>query len=826
MSKTAVVYVEVVIPLGVEGLYTYALPPGWTKEAEDLTCWSGRRLLVPFGPKRHYTAVVWDLCSHQPEYAVREALEILDEEPVWGERGRSLWAWVVRYYLCSPGALLAAALPAMLRISSETVFVGQPAVEQEQMEAAASLSPLARGLWEHLVTGSGKNLDALERWLQPHAPWPLLQDLVSLGLVATQENLQRQYKPKRETTVEAGPALAQEGPGILRALDHAPLQQKWVLTWMALSPQGQAVPLSLLKERLGSDASQSSFKALTDKDILRKVQRVIPRVKYHEGQAQALVLTSEQVRAAAACRAAFQEGSGVLLFGVTGSGKTMVYLDLIIDVLRKGGQVLYLLPEIALTHQLVRRLAAYVGVQVGVYHSRYTDQERVELWESVRRGEIGLILAPRSGIFLPFRKLGLLVVDEEHDASYKQQDRPPFYHARDMALWLASENKIPIVLGSATPSPETWLACRLQRLHRVDLPARYGDRPMPRWEWVDMVHEKKAGRLQGEFSLTMLEAIKAELQAGNQVILFKNRRGYAPLLFCEDCNWTACCDQCDLSLTYHKSEHQLRCHGCGQIFASPPACMSCASTRLKYRGYGTQKVEEALELLLDGYRIGRLDQDAVRGKQTYGRTLEAFERGELQILVGTQMVSKGLDFPKVNLVGVLDADQGLNRTQFRAQERSYQLLAQLAGRSGRHSHSGKILLQTRMPHHPLFRWLEAGDYPAFLEQELHFRQDHHYPPYVRLFRLTLGHAAQSLLEEAARHLASRLVPWLGKRLLGPAPPVTPLLRGEYRLEFWIKAEKEPALQSRIREGLALELSAFRRHKRWSRLRISVEVDPE
>jgi primosomal protein N' (replication factor Y) len=385
---------------------------------------------------------------------------------------------------------------------------------------------------------------------------------------------------------------------------------------------------------------------------------------------------------------------------------------------------------------------------------------------------------------------------------------------------------IPVILGSATPSPESWLACTLSKMTRVTLTSRFANRPLPEWKWVDTHAERIAGRMQGEFSATLLDAIRGELKQGNQVILFKNRRGYAPLLTCEDCSWSARCDQCDLALIYHKSEHRLRCHGCGQIFGTPPACVSCGSTRLKFKGYGTEKIEEELEVLLEGYCIGRLDQDSVRSKSAYGKTLDAFESGQIQVLVGTQMVSKGLDFPRVNLVGVLDADQGLQRAHFRAQERAYQLLAQLAGRSGRHQGTGSIFLQTRMPQHPLFAMLQNQDYSAFVEQELLFRQQHLYPPYVRLIRLTLGHTSALLLQKSAETLASCWRPWLGSRLLGPAPPLTAMLRNEHRMELWIKAEKNPGILLKIRESIPGSLHQLGLIREFKGLRIALDVDPE
>lgn len=815
------------MPLGVVGVYTYALPHAWTLTACEPSEWVGRMLLVPLGKRKQYSGLVWKISDLKPTYAVREALEILDTSPVWGSKGQDLWAWMMEYYFCAPGSLMIAGLPSMLRVSSESVFVGMTAQEGQDSAVMDGLKPLTLSLWHHLMQGKGYSLDALVSWMKPHPPLPHLKALLAADLVATQESLTRAFRPKIESRFAINPAWRDRISDLFEQLDRAPKQIEILLALMALSPDLQSVALADLRSKLNWSSSPSAvLKVMTDKGILSKSNLAVSRVRLRKGRCLELLCTPSQERAVEACTASFASNKPVLLHGVTGSGKTIVYLALIREALSRGQQVLYLVPEIALTHQLVNRLADYVDTEVGVYHSRYSDNERVELWNGVRDGSIALVVAPRSGIFLPLMQWGLIVVDEEHDPSYKQQDKAPYYQARDIALWMGDRWNIPVILGSATPSPESWQACTRSRMTKVTLASRYADRPLPSWQWVDTHAERIAGRMQGEFSATLLDAIRGELNQGNQVILFKNRRGYAPLLTCEDCSWAARCDHCDLALIYHKWEHRLRCHGCGQIFGTPPACVSCGSTRLKFKGYGTEKIEEELELLLEGYSIGRLDQDSVRSKSAYGKTLDAFESGRIQVLVGTQMVSKGLDFPKVNLVGVLDADQGLQRAHFRAQERAYQLLAQLAGRSGRHQGTGTIILQTRMPHHPLFAMLQNQDYSDFMAQELMFRQQHRYPPFVRLIRLTLGHSSALLLQKSADTLASWWRPWLKSRLLGPAPPLTALLRNEYRMELWIKAEKDPVILQKIRDFLPKSLHQLTLIREFKGLRIALDVDPE
>lgn len=827
MSTPKVWYVEVILPLSVEGLYTYALPQAWIKDSFQPSDWIGRMLLVPLGKRKQFSGLIWNITDQQPSFVVKEALEILDFVPIWGTKGQSLWAWIMDYYGCFPGILMIAGLPSMLRVSSESVFVGLPLQEGQDPSETESLKPLTLSLWHHLLLGKGYTLDALTVWMKPHAPLPHLKALLAADLVATQEFLTRAYRPKIESWFALHPAWKENPSQLISQLDKAPKQIEVVLALMALSPRHEPVRLSDLNAKLNwNHTPYSLLKALTVREILVKSQKTVSRVRLRTGRCLDLQCTPSQEQAVEACNQSFALKKPVLLHGVTGSGKTMVYLALIREALARGKQVLYLVPEIALTHQLVNRLADYVDAEVGVYHSRYSDSERVELWNGVKDGSITMVVAPRSGIFLPLLQWGLIVVDEEHDSSYKQQDKAPYYHARDVALWLGDRWEIPVVLGSATPSPESWLACTRSRMTKVNLTTRYADQPLPTWKWVDILTERLAGRMQGEFSTTLLDAIRAELQSGNQVILFKNRRGYAPQLTCEDCTWSARCDQCDLSLIYHKWEHRLRCHGCGQIFGTPPACVSCGSTRLNYKGYGTEKIEEELDLLLEGVSIGRLDQDSVRSKSAYGKTLDAFEKGNIQVLVGTQMVSKGLDFPRVNLVGVLDADQGLHRSHFRAQERAYQLLAQLAGRSGRHQGSGTILLQTRMPHHPMFAMLHEQNYPAFIEQELLYREQHRYPPYVRLIRLTLGHSSALVVQKSSETLAGWWRPWLGSRLLGPAPPITAMLRNEYRMELWIKAEKDLRILRKIRESLPGSLHQLTLIREFKGIRIALDVDPE
>ena len=816
-----------ILPLGVEGVYTYALPLAWTSAQSQPLEWVGRMLLVPLGKRKQYSGLVWNITDIQPAYAVKEALEILDSLPVWGAKGQALWAWMMDYYFCAPGSLMLAGLPSMLRVSSESIFVGLPLQDGQDSSVWDGLKPLTLSLWHHLMQGKGYSLDALTAWMKPHPVLPHLKTLLAADLVAIKESLTRAFRPKVELRFALHPAWKEQGSELFARLEKAPKQIEILLALMALSPRHEPVRLSDLKTKLNWTSSPYAvLKTMTDKGILVKSYQTVSRVRLRTGRCLELQCTSSQEHAVKACIESFAQKKPVLLHGVTGSGKTMVYLALIRQALARGQQVLYLVPEIALTHQLVNRLADYVESDVGVYHSKYSDSERVELWNSVREGSIAMVVAPRSGIFLPLVQWGLIVVDEEHDPSYKQQDKAPYYQARDVALWFGDRWGIPVVLGSATPSPESWLACSRSKMTKVTLPSRFADRPLPVWQWVDTLAERLAGRMQGEFSTTLLDAIHKELKQGNQVILFKNRRGYAPQLVCEDCSWSARCDQCDLALIYHKWEHRLRCHGCGQIFGKPPACISCGSTRLKFKGYGTEKIEEELEFLLEGYSIGRLDQDSVRSKSAYGKTLDAFEKGQIQVLVGTQMVSKGLDFPRVNLVGVLDADQGLQRAHFRAQERAYQLLAQLAGRSGRHQGTGTILLQTRMPHHPFFAMLHEQDYASFMEQELIYRQQYRYPPYVRLIRLTLGHPSAQVLQKSADTLASWWRPWLGSRLFGPAPPLTAMLRNEYLMELWIKAEKDPRIFQKIRESLPNSLYQLTFIREFKGLRIVFDVDPE
>lgn len=827
MSSPKTWYVEVILPLGVDGVYTYALPLAWTSSAAEPSAWIGRMLLVPLGKRKQYSALVWNITDSAPGFAVKEALEVLETMPVWGAKGQELWAWLMDYYFAAPGAVMLAGLPAMLRVSSESIFVGLPLQDGQDSVLTDSLPPLTLSLWRHLLQGQGHSLDALSAWMKPHSPMPFLKDLLAADLASIQESLTGAFRPKMERTYMVHPSWWERISELIAKLEKSPKHLEIILALMALSSRHEPVRLSDLKGKLNWDRiPYGALKTLTDKGFLDKANHAVSRIRLRSGRCLPLQCTTAQEQAVEACRLSFAQGKPVLLHGVTGSGKTMVYLALIRDALARGQQVLYLVPEIALTHQLVNRLAEYVDTEVGVYHSRYSDSERVELWNGVRDGSISMVVAPRSGIFLPLVRWGLIVVDEEHDASYKQQDKAPYYQAKDVALWMGGRWGIPVILGSATPSPESWAACMRSKITKVTLNSRFADQPLPVWQWVDTIAERLAGKMQGEFSTTLLEAIRHELKQGNQVILFKNRRGYAPQLTCEDCAWSARCDQCDLALVYHKWEHRLRCHGCAQIFGMPPACVSCGSTRLKFKGYGTEKIEEELQLLLEGYTIGRLDQDSVRSKSAYSRTLDAFEKGQIQVLVGTQMVSKGLDFPLVNLVGVLDADQGLNRTHFRAQERSYQLLAQLAGRSGRHQGTGTVLLQTRMPHHPLFALLQAQDYASFMDQELLFREQHLYPPFVRLIRLTLGHAQAQVLQKSADTLALWWRPWLGTRLIGPAPPMTALLRNEYRLEMWIKAEKDPHILRKIRDSLPPSLHQLSLIREYKGLRMSLDVDPE
>jgi primosomal protein N' (replication factor Y) len=633
--------------------------------------------------------------------------------------------------------------------------------------------------------------------------------------------------PKRESFVRLHPAFEGEEK-LAELLDNwdarAPRQMELLLSYLHLvRTEGVVKQNELLKK---SGASQAQLKGLVDKGILISEKRSVDRIRHLPRELLIdFTLSEQQERALAELRAQFAQRQVCLLHGVTSSGKTQVYISLIAEEVRKGRQVLYLLPEIALTAQVIRRLQHHFGGYIAIYHSKFNPNERVEIWNRVRSGETKVVLGARSALFLPFDDLGLVVVDEEHDPSYKQQDPAPRYHARDAAIYYAARLGARVLLGSATPSMESYFNAKQAKYGLVEMPERYGGIEMPAIEIVDT---RVPGGRKGPrviISQALLDAMELTLREGKQTILFQNRRGYAPYMICGTCGFIPHCDNCDVTLTYHKLLHRLQCHYCGTTYARPLTCVACGSSNWTERNFGTEKIEEELQTLLPDARVARMDVDSVKGKTAHDTLIQAFEQQQLDTLVGTQMVVKGLDFEHVKLVGILDADGLLGFADFRVNERAFQLMEQVSGRAGRKGGQGRVILQTSNPGHPVLDFVLRHDYRGFYDLELEARRRFLYPPYSRLLLVTFKHKLKERAEDAARLVAANLTASLGRYVMGPAEPVVNRVKQLYLVEILLKLPRDSGLVPRARLLLQQQFAILGNDKAFRSVIIQANADP-
>jgi primosomal protein N' (replication factor Y) (superfamily II helicase) len=812
--------VEVLLPLPLSGAFTYILPEGMIAQV-------GIRVLVPFGKGKLQAGVVRRVATIQDKLQARElkfVKEVLDEVPVVTPTLLDLYDWIADYYLCKQGEVLKASLPTGLKMqSTRTVY-------------------LPEGLDPNNVVSNDKEaliLDALafreslseeeaQRILMPTPAGPLLQRMAEKGLIYLVTDTQASYKPKVIRCLAFAP-LYRTHEGLQQAFDlvkRAPKQENaLMLVAQFLSQHGGKLPL---RELHGHDElSHSALKALRDKGILQTEFVTVDRVPQEAERAERreINLTPAQTAAYAeiAEEAHQEKPRPILLHGVTGSGKTHLYIEFIRSLMGEGKQVLYLLPEIGLTRQIIDRVREAFGNQVGVYHSRFSPAERVEIWQKVLKGEHQVVIGVRSAILLPFPNLVGIVIDEEHDTSFKQQEPNPRYNARDVAIWLGYHHQIPVLLGSATPALESFENAQSGKYKLVSLRERAQQAALPTLQMVDMRLEAKEKRSHGQFSEALLTALQEVLDRGEQAILFKNRRGYAPIVVCNTCGHVPKCTRCDISLTYHKHSNRLRCHYCGYSEADTTHCSVCNTQGLRHEGIGTERLEEQLQDLFPTARIARMDQDTTRGKYGFARIIAQLEAGELDFLVGTQMVTKGLDFERVTLAAVLHTDSMIGYPDFRAHEYAYAMLTQFAGRAGRSSLPGNVILQTRQPEHPILQLL-TKPYGAFYQQEVVLREAAKYPPYVRLVSLTLLHKDHVQLETEGQRLAAHLKARFGDMLLGPEYPPIARLKDLYRLGMLLKLPRTLSL-GKAKAELRTGILDYYKHAPNKTLRIDIDVDP-
>ncbi len=779
-------FIEVVLPLPLEKAFTYEV-----SQAEAAMLQPGMRVAVPFGKSKHYTGLVYQLKAAAPTaYEAKRIDQVLDEVPVVNPSQIAHWEWVARYYMCSLGEVFRAAIPSALLLESETLieYAGEETVGEDSLEDDEFL------VYEALSHQEVLKVSDISAIVDRKNILSLLQRLLEKGIIRTREHFRETYSPKLVPYLRLGNSY-REGDALetmLEELSRAPQQRVALLTFFQMHGKlKKPVPMAQLERESG--VSRQVIRAVVEKGLLEEFEVQEDRVRFEpEENMPDTLLNEQQQLALEAIRKHFSENKVSLLHGVTSSGKTEVYIKLIDEVLNSGKQVLYLLPEIALTTQLIERLSRHFGDRIVVFHSRYNMQERVEAWNKVleARDTPLLIIGARSALFLPFWKLGLIVVDEEHETTFKQQDPAPRYHARDAAIVLAGLHKSHVLLGSATPSIESYHNAMTGKYGYARMDRRFGDVMMPEMELVDLKEHYRKKRMKGHFTERLFMEMDEALKEKGQVILFQNRRGFAPIVECQSCGHSQQCPNCDVSLTYHRHLKQLRCHYCSYHQALPLTCPACGNASLDTKGLGTEQIESEVKALFPEAKVARMDLDTTRGKHGFSRLITAFEQEEIDVLVGTQMVTKGLDFRNVKLVGIMNADTLLNYPDFRAHERSFQLLTQVAGRAGRTRTRGKVLIQTYNPYHQILQQVTTGDYDGMYREQIYEREQFKYPPMQRIIRITLKHRNYDQLNEASAWFAQALRNRFRSGVLGPEFPPVARIRNQYIKHILLKIPKD------------------------------------
>ncbi|MFH6994059.1 primosomal protein N' [Flavobacterium sp. FlaQc-48] len=812
-------FVEVVLPLSLAKTFTYRI-----SEAEFHFIKKGMRVAVPFGKSKIYTALVIDIHQNEPSlYDAKEIHQILDEKPIATEIQIKHWLWVATYYMCGIGDVYRGAFPSGLLLESETIVSHKP----DTIVNDSELSDDEFLIYEALHHQSSLKVGEIASILNKKNIFPILQKLMAKDIIVLEEEIKESYKPKLVRYVKLHAKYESDnGLGdLLEVLKSANKQKEIVLAYFQLMAS-EKKPVTIKKLAEVSNAASTTIKALIDKEIFEEYLLQQDRISF-SGQAtdKQLVLSEAQQAAFTGIKDSFLEKEVCLLHGVTSSGKTEIYIKLIEDYLITGKQVLYLLPEIALTTQLVSRLRLHFGDKVAVFHSKYSNNERVEVWkqtlENAEKAQI--VIGARSALFLPFNNLGLLIVDEEHEQTFKQTDPAPRYHARDAAIVLANFHNAKVLLGSATPSIETYFNTQTDKYGLVSLTERYNNVRMPDIVLVDLKDKHFRKRMTGHFSDLLIEEIAEALSLGEQVILFQNRRGYSPIIECLTCGHVPHCQQCDVSLTFHKHKNQLRCHYCGYSIAKPTHCHSCSSIDLTTKGFGTEQIEQELISLFPKAKTARMDQDTTRGKFGFEKIIDSFKNREIDILVGTQMLAKGLDFDNVSLVGIMNADNMLHHPDFRAFERSFQMMTQVAGRAGRSEKQGKVVIQTYNPNHNTIQQVTNHNYMAMYKEQLYDRQIYKYPPYFRIIKLTLKHREFDKLKEGSMWLYQVLSQNLGMPVLGPEEPAISRIRNEYIRTILIKIPQNLPLGT-TKKTIQKMLNSFEAVAQYRAIKVVANVD--
>ncbi|MFK7809238.1 MAG: primosomal protein N' [Saprospiraceae bacterium] len=812
-------YINVILPIAIPKAYTYQVPP----TLETVPLQPGMRVEVPFGKSKIYAAMVTEVHDRPPEvYKAKAILSIIDEEPIVFPIQLKLWEWMATYYGCTLGEVMNAALPNGFKLTSETVLMLSPVYDDDYKGLKDKEFMIAEALHhqQELTIADVRNI------LGQKSVSNVVKRLLENRVIYIKEELKEKYTPKKVICLRFQEPYLSQPEALEEAFDLLSRSTRQVEALMAMiqlnREQSYVKRIELVK---AANTNVGVIDALIKKGIIEKYNREVSRLgAYEDVVVDNLPLTDQQVRALKEIKDSFQEKHVALLFGVTGSGKTRVYMELIQEAIDKGEQVLYLLPEIALTTQLVGRLQRIFGDNVTVFHSRLSNDERVEMWKAVHKGK-SIVMGARSSLFMPFKNLGLIIVDEEHDPSFKQFEPAPRYNARDTAIYYGHLAKAKVILGTATPALETFYNAQKNKYGLINMEERFGGIEMPEILIVDMKAETLNSTKKSHFSSVLLKELEEALGRKEQAILFQNRRGYSPTVFCGTCGWSSSCINCDVTLTYHKFSHDLRCHYCSYKTAIPVSCPACGHTPLAERGFGTEKIEDELQIYLPDARIARMDFDTVRGKYAFAKLINDFEENRIDVLVGTQMVTKGLDFDNVGVVGVLSADQLVQFPDFRSTERAFQLITQVSGRAGRKRKQGRVVIQAYNTALPILNEIYHYDYSRFFKREIEERKLFKYPPYTRLIGITLKHKKINLLNEATKVFAQVLKEKLGQRVLGPTIPGVSRIRGLYLITMLIKLERNNKVINGTKNLIAKATEHMRSQKGFSSVRVLVDVDP-
>ncbi len=820
-------FADVILPVPIPKAFTYRIPQDLNEAIQV-----GFRVIVPFGRQKIITGIIKNIHQSAPEkYEARYILDILDTSPIVNPLQIGLIDWIASYYMCTIGEVMNNMIPTGLKLSSESRVQLNP--NFDSYISGFELTDQETTVLNNLQNDNTLTYKEIGLLLGLKNIYKLIKSLVTKEAVIIFEEVKEKYKPKIEPRVRLAVQYLKEESlqELFATLEKRPKQSDILLKYLqevAVLESASANDLGIPKKTFKDNGlSISSLQTLVKNKIFEAFEHIVSRFEHIPIESQPLPkLTTIQQKAKEEILEGFDKNKPVLLHGITGSGKTAIYSDLIREVLDSGHQVLYLVPEIALTTQIVARLRKVFGQEMGVYHSKFSDNERVEVWNGVLSSKFSFVVGARSAVFLPFDNLGLIVIDEEHETSYKQYDPAPRYNARDVAIYLATKNHAKVLLGSATPSVETYYHTTTGKYHLVTLDKRYGVATLPDTIIVDLIKEKNRKRVKNDFTEQLLDAISDKIKQKEQIIIFQNRRGYAPLLNCEQCGWIPQCQNCSVSLTYHLYKNELRCHYCGFKAPVPSQCNTCESHDIKNIGFGTEKIEEDLLLFIPDAQVQRMDLDTTRNKYGYQRIIDSFESGSVDILVGTQMVTKGLDFDNVSLVGVLDIDRMLYYPDFRAMERTYQLITQVSGRAGRKDKKGTVIIQTTQPEQPVLRYIINNNYQGFYQKEIAEREQFHYPPYHRLIAITIKNRDKNIAHTTAIKLANLLAQQLGQeRILGPQEPSINRVRNQYLMQIMIKIERRNVALQKVKAVIELQAQTILADKSMKSSRIVFDVDP-